>query len=98
METRQVENVMPQPENQTAIPPTEIRYVLYSSTRGVYLGKDIWSKDKEAKSIIKAITMAHLKLDRSGQVEDAVAHQCMPDLPDNYASKIRIAESGLPRW
>lgn len=91
------------PEGRTAL--KELRYVLYSEERGVYLGgvmEPLWSK-VDPKGVSTAPTYV-AGTDPKGLEHsqtfpaDAKLVQCFPSLTGKRASLDDIANAALPRW
>jgi hypothetical protein len=93
-----VENLQPQTlREQMGVPKMEIRYLLYSDSRGVHLGGNVWSKDEEAKTKTSAPTYS-AGMAIPPDVTDARLVEAWPDLPGQHCSKTKVADACLPVW
>lgn len=87
-------------------PKMKIHYLLYSPSRGVYLGDGVFSYDEKAAfKHNSAHTYLVDEADRHIQtfaekkgVEDVIKVEAHPDLTFNLCSVDAVANSGLPRW
>jgi hypothetical protein len=75
------------------------RYLIFSSSRGVYLGGGVWSKDSTAftKSFAPTYEPTITNLVDSG-VWDADFRTVFPDLAGNHCSKDAVVKAGLEAW
>jgi hypothetical protein len=76
------------------------KHVIFSPTRGIYLGGGVWSFDETAHTRNSAPTFDHdVKIDlHATGIYNAELRMCIPDLPGGMASKDACANTGLPRW
>jgi len=88
--------------------PLKIKHAAFSPKRGVYLGKNLWSYDKEATKDDTAPTFTsnsefdnYYKNDGGEEDKlpsDVYLHQVFPDPRDGRATVEQCADAGLPRW
>jgi hypothetical protein len=77
-----------------------MRYVIYSPTRGVYLGGDLWGTDESAKTRASAPTYeAGTDLTKvREEVPDADLRVVFPSAAGRNATPDDCANALLPRW
>lgn len=88
-------------------PVIALRSILFSVSRGVYLGKGLWSYDKElthgaTPAPDSAPTFSGEKDEEALKavegVKDAQHQEVIPDLPDLSVSKLRLTQINIPVW
>jgi len=95
-------------------PKLKVRYLIWSETRGVFLGQGVWSYDEVANKHNAAQTfnvtslepqegkhghIGHLEFFRKKEnTPDVRAIECQPDLLWGLCSVDAVVAAGLPGW
>ncbi len=90
-------------------PPLVIRKVLFSETRGIYLGSGVWSKDQGVTSEVYAVTVADTEeagcltardahAMPNGLFPDYTLREIHPSVQGTLATALDCANAMLPGW
>lgn len=85
--------------------PMPMRYVIYSPTKGIYLGIGKWSKSDPGYSpdcpTFNSVRIREILAENSEMLKntpDAESYEIHPDKPGFMASQMAVSNAGLPMW